>query len=362
MPSSRFAEGIWMKKLTRLSLVVMPAAALLLGLMGGTSKPNATTEEIPPLYFFYAIHTHAAGDHLPYTDLSLQTLDPQKAENMISQIEGIAQVLNQYGAKGTWEVVYGTAQGLCAYEGEDHVFQRLLERGHEVGLHVHRYADYERDLSALRDRCGIEPTVTSGLLTDARRAGSSGFQRVMSEGIAQQVGWGISAATINLSSGPIFAWCQGAIGVGNDMAEETGNLMFPWRPDYQNGNICADDPDSDFVFVDHSPMQWWTNLDGQGVADVLTDAHFERLRELFDAALEYMEEHRPERVAAWGFVTHIHEYAVGNRGENPPSPESLAALDRFLAYVNERVSEGRVIFATTSEIARAAFPELGREP
>lgn len=77
---------------------------------------------------------------------------------------------------------------------------------------------------------------------------------------------------------------------------------------------------------------------------------------MLDAALAYMEEQRPERVAAWGFVTHITEYAVGSKAENPPDPASLAALDRFLAYVGEKATTGRVIFATASEIAEAAYP------
>jgi hypothetical protein len=351
-----------MKSRTRRFVLGASAVLLLVGVYGGLGGPlrsqtAAAAGEIPPVYVFYAIHTHAAGDHWPYTTPSLQTLDPEIAENLLAQIEGIARTLEQYGAKGTWEVVYGTAQGLCEYEGEDHVFKRLVEAGHEIGLHVHRYADYERDRAALRDICGIEPTVTSGLITDAQQVGPSEFQRVMAEEIARQVEWGIRTATINLSSGRIFRWCDGTIGVGNDMGETTGNLMFPWRPDYRNEDICADDPDGDFVFVDHAPMPWWTNLDGQGVADVLTDTNFDRLQELFDAALRYMEENRAERVAAWGFVTHISEYAVGTQGENPPAPESLEALGRFLAYVAEKAAEGRVIFATAGEIAQAAFPK-----
>jgi hypothetical protein len=341
------------------------AVLLLAGLwgsLGGAPPIGAAADEVPPLYVFYAIHTHAAGDHLPYTTSALQALDPEVAKNMLAAIEGIAGALEKYGAKGTWEVVYGTAQGLCEYEGEDHVYKRLVAAGHEVGLHVHRYADYERDLSALREACGITPTVTSGLITDARQAGPSRFHEVMAGAIAQHVGWGVHTATINMSVNPVFGWCHGTIGVGNDMSRETGNLMFPWRPDYRHGNICADDPDGDFVFVDHSPMPWWTTSEGREVVDVLTDANFRRLQELFDEALLYMEEHRPERVAAWGFVTHIHEYAVGNRGENPPSPEALEALERFLAYVAEKAAEGRVIFATASEIARAAFPEPAEGP
>ena len=338
------------------------AAVLLLLFPAGftsDSRAEATSEAIPPLYVFYAIHTHGAGDHLPYTDAALRTLDPKVAENFLAQITGIARTLEQYGAKGTWEVVYGTAQGLCAYEGEDHVFKRLVEQGHEVGLHAHRYADFERAWSALREGCGVTPTVTSGLINDARQAGPSGFQRIMSGEIARQVEWGIQTATINLSSNPFFEWCHRTIGVGNDMGEETGNLMFPWRPDYRSGNLCVDDPEGDFVFVDHSPMERWAGNGQRNFVDVVTDANFERLQELLDAALRYMEENRLERVAAWGFVSHIDEYAAGNRGESPHSPEALEALGRFFEYAAEKAAEGRVIFATASEIAQAAFPEGG---
>jgi hypothetical protein len=61
-------------------------------------------------------------------------------------------------------------------------------------------------------------------------------------------------------------------------------------------------------------------------------------------------------LAVWGFVTHIIEYAVGSHAENPPLPESLDALGEFLAYVDSKRVEGRVVYATASEIASLAFP------
>nr|HID14436.1 hypothetical protein [Anaerolineae bacterium] len=88
----------------------------------------------------------------------------------------------------------------------------------------------------------------------------------------------------------------------------------------------------------------------------LGDEHFERLRLMFDAALQYMETRRPDRVAMWGFVTHITEYGSGGKIQHPPDSASLAALDRFLAYVAEKAAAGRVIFATAAQIAEAAYP------
>ncbi|MBS1251249.1 MAG: hypothetical protein MAG451_00280 [Anaerolineales bacterium] len=72
-----------------------------------------------------------------------------------------------------------------------------------------------------------------------------------------------------------------------------------------------------------------------------------------------MEENQPERIAAWGFVTHINEYAVGSQGESPPDPAALAALARFLDYVDTKVAEGRIVYATAGEIADLAFPDGG---
>jgi hypothetical protein len=70
-----------------------------------------------------------------------------------------------------------------------------------------------------------------------------------------------------------------------------------------------------------------------------------------------VEEERPERVAVWGFVTHITEYAEGSKAESPPDPAAMAALDRFLAYVDGKRAEGRVVYVTAGEAADLAFPE-----
>lgn len=329
-----------------------------------TPTPTSTplTDDAPPLYFFYAIHTHVQGDWFPYTDLGMTELDSQVADNMIAAIDGIAQVLDDHGAKGSWEVVYGASKGLCEYQGENHIFQQLVDSGHEVGVHAHRTVHIESAFQNLEDYCGISANLTSGFMIEAVDAGPEGAQETLSQAIEESLSFGMTVGTENLSPSdprnPFAELCDDQIGVGNDMWAEAGNLMFPWRPDYINQNICADNPAGDMVFVDHAPPGWMI-LPEQGKVDVLTDANFDQLREQFDAALAYMEENRPERVAAWGFVSHINEYAVGSQGENPPHPGALAALDQFLDYVDSKVAEGRVIYAPASEIADLAFSTTG---
>lgn len=111
--------------------------------------------------------------------------------------------------------------------------------------------------------------------------------------------------------------------------------------------------------MDHVSIEWLILPDALGPPDVLDDRHFEQLKNYFDAALKYMQEYKPQRAACWGFVTHLSEYAVGNWAEHPPEASALAALDRFLAYVDTQRIQGNVVYATSSEIA--ALVEDGSE-
>jgi hypothetical protein len=188
------------------------------GVCDGPAVGGSPAAGVPPLYFFYAIHTHASGDHLPYDDLGMVNVNPQVADNMIAAIEGIAGVMDRYGVKGTWEVVYGTASGLCAYEGENHVFGRLQAGGHEVGAHAHRIQDVDVVFQALRDDCGIVPRTTSGFIV---QISSVSPQETMSLAIEIPVDLGMTAGTSNLSPGggknPFGSLCNNYLGVGNDI-------------------------------------------------------------------------------------------------------------------------------------------------
>ena len=105
------------------------------------------------------------------------------------------------------------------------------------------------------------------------------------------------------------------------------------------------------LFIDHVSIEWLILPGAVGPPDILGDAHFEQLKGYFDGALRYMESEKPEGPAVWGFVTHITEYAAGSKAENPPNPAALAALDKFLAYVDTARAQGRVKYAQASEIA-----------
>lgn len=321
-------------------------------------RATALTEgETPPLYFFYAIHTHVSGDFHPH-DPGLSQINTQTADNMLAAIEGIQAVLDRYGVKATWEVVYGTASGLCEYGGEHHVFQQLIASGHEIGLHVHSTEDIDRAYQALVNDCDIIPKTASGFLLDAYRLGSAGgaaaAQDAFREALTRSSQLGMHIVTENLSPGgekSIMAEaCNDQFGIGNDMWAQSGNLMFPWRPDYANANVCAHNPQGDILFIDHVSIEALILPGDQAPPDILGDIHFNQLKEKLDGALAYMQSNQPERPAVWGFVTHISEYAQGSRAAYPPDSASLAALNRFLAYVAEKEAQGAVVFATASEI------------
>ena len=118
-----------------------------------------------------------------------------------------------------------------------------------------------------------------------------------------------------------------------------------------NKDVCAHSDQGPILLIDHVSIEWIKLPGQQGVPDVLTDQNFNQLRKWFDGALQYIQEERPKRVAVWGFVTHITEYAVGSKAENPLDPGALAALDRFLAYVDDKRIEGKIVYVTASEIA-----------
>ena len=318
--------------------------------------------DVPPVYFFYAIHTHVSDDKLPY-DASLTEIDIQVAENMLAAIEGIREILNRYGIPGSWQVTYGVASGLCDYGGANHILKQLIDDGHEVAVHAHRTEDITTTYEALTTDCGITPQVGSGHLLDAYRLGEFGgaqsAQDSMTLSLSISSDLGVTITTENLSPGgnknPFDDACSSQFGVDNTMWAQSGNLMFPWRPDYQNSDICTHDPQGDVLFIDHVSPEFALSPEG-GMPDIWSTAEFTKLQQLFDGALAYMQSKKPDQLAVWGFATHITEYAVGANGEQPPASESLEALDQFLAYVDSKHDQGLVVYATPSLIAALMEP------
>ncbi len=317
--------------------------------------PVIGSQQVPPLYFFYAIHVHGSKEYLPYTDPAQTAIDPIAAENMLAAIEGIAAVLEKYGAKATWEFMAPTVKGLVEYQGGPVIFEQLLANGHEIGVHGHRMDAVPLAVEALGEYAGIDPLTSSGFLTQVPETGEAQAQSVMSLVMRMTADNGLSVGTVNFSPGgemnTISGACNDQLGTGNEMYDKTGNLMFPWRPDYLNEDICSDLPDGKLTLIDHVPLTSFILPGEEGPPDVLAGQHFDQLQGYFDNAIAYMAETQPERTAAWGFVTHIIEYAVGSNAENPPVESSLAALDAFLAHVNGYQELGLVIYATASEIA-----------
>jgi hypothetical protein len=307
------------------------------------------------LYFFYVIHAHGSDQFLPFSDPGQTSVDPEKAENMLAAMEGIAAVLDKYGVKGSWQFLPATVQGLHLYQGDDNIITQLLAAGHEVGVHTHKLDDIEPAVDALQEYIGISPEVTSGFLAQLSDVSPLEAKTAMSIAIDIPVQLGLEVGTVNLSPGGgknnLASECQDVLGVGNDMWAETGNLMFPWRPDYIHQDPCSHNPQGEMLLIDHVSIEWVILPEEGTPSDVLDTRHFTRLSGQFEAALDYLAEEQPDRVAVWGFITHIVEYAVGGKAEYPPEAESLAALDAFLSYVDSFQDQGLVIYATPGEIA-----------
>lgn len=318
--------------------------------LSGIASPT-----IPPLHFFYAVHVHGSKEYLPFTDPSQTEVDPIAAENMLAAIDGIAEVLESYGAKATWEFMAPTVKGLVAYQGGPVIFDRLLAAGHEIGVHGHRMDAIPQAVETLEVELGIDPLTSSGFLTQVPVVGEAQAQRAMSLVMRMTAENGLSVGTVNFSPGgemnTISGACNNQLGTGNDMYQETGNLLFPWRPDYLNEDICSDFPDGKLILIDHVPLTSVILPGEDAPPDVLGSPHFGQLQGYFDHALNYMADEQPDRTAAWGFVTHIIEYALGSNAENPPEESALVALEDFLAHVAVYQEQGLVIFATASEIA-----------
>ena len=151
--------------------------------------------------------------------------------------------------------------------------------------------------------------------------------------------------------------CTTTWGEGNDSWEQgTDNLMFPWKPDYANDKPCGHNDEGQFVMMDHTSPSW-AILDGVK-ANHYTTAHFDQLQAVFDNALTYMETNEPERVAVWGFVSHLSEFSKNSSVPAGPHQEALTSLDAFLTEVDTQVAEDKVMYGTPVAIAKEIYPEV----
>ncbi len=315
---------------------------------GQGSPPASGTSG--PLLVFYAVHVQIGPDYLPYTDASLQQVNPRQVRNITLIIQSLAQVAEKHHLPITWEFPQPMAQALCASPQED-VLGALAAAGHEIGAYAHSesIAAVAQTLSA----CGHPPVTVGGLLFEAAQAENP--QALMAQELSAAAQAGFRYATSDLAPGdtrgnPFAALCHNTLGEGNDMWPQSGNLMFPWYPDYPQQNICVAREDGDILLVDHTSPQWMFH-NGSFVS-LLTAANFDALREQLDGALAYLDSHPTGRTAVWGFVTHISEYTSKQDATAPPSPDALAALDDFLAYLEALQDAGKVRLVTVNQIPR----------
>jgi hypothetical protein len=278
-------------------------------------------------------------------------IDAAKADNMIATISAIADILEAHNAYGSWQLTFATSRGICEYQGVDNIFKQLLARGHEIAIHIHNQQHIQTAYDNLRDYCGITPLTISGFEVTAAKAAFDLAQQIFSQDIQIAVSNGLIGSTGNLSDEKttFSEGCNGQFGFGNDMAALTGNYLFPWKPDYSNNNICDSDPQGNFVLLDHVSATWMLK-EPSGMVDVLGPTQFARLEGYLDHAIEYIKQNQSDRIAAWGFVTHIIEYSHGSEAENLPDPDALAALDSFLDEVDGYVAGGLVVYTTAPDI------------
>jgi hypothetical protein len=324
-----------------------------------TAETGDTGSEIPPLYFVYGVHLHVSDPFLPYTDPSLGRLDSAVAANILDVVQEIRNSVDAVGLKVTWEVTRPSAKGLCEMGGDDHILGDLVADGHEVGTHAHRPDQVASAFAELQISCGITADTNSGYVAMLGSMAAPADQ-ALSLLLKDQIALGMTIGTANLSphgdeGSALQIACGDDIGLDDPPWEETHNLLFPYKPDHVSGDVCTHSDEAEVVIVDHTPPEWMVGAEGP--PDVLGPTEFAVLQQWFDAAIAYQESARPERLAAWGFVTHVTEYAVGTNGEQGADPAGIAALDAFLAHVDAQAQEGRVVYATASEIAAAAWPE-----
>jgi len=355
--ADRTHEGNWDADIA--SPLVSFDASPSVGTSSETAAPPVSSASgSEPLSVVYVLHVQVVGNDLaPYTDASLQTVDPKQVQGILETITAISKVAERHGVPITWEFPQILAQGVCSEARQPNIFETLSAAGHEIAAYAHA----DSIVSAYRtlESCGFAPVTLGGLLIDASKSASP--QKTFSEELALAAQTGYRYVTVDLAPSedarrnPFGALCHNEIGAGNDMWEETHNLLFPWFPDYAHQNICTPLPSGDILFIDHSHSTWMSGANGQ-MASLLTDKNFETLGNWLEGALTYVEEHPNAGPASWGFVSHLTEFTKVDDGTGKPSRDALDALDRFLSRLEDLESEGKIRLVPAREIGAQFLP------
>lgn len=282
------------------------------------------------LDFFYAVHIHVPNDYA--------TPSQTEFNDITTTVSRMADILEAHGARGTFESVFKYAEAALLYQGAaDNILKQLETRGHEVAAHAHNADMFQLGYDALVS-AGVQNITTVG-----GRTVIPGDATTFGDTVELAANVGFTVLTDNWSPTDTFGgadWCSDFGLGGNTMYNETNNIMHPWRPDYSD--ICAHNPAGQVVYVDHAIPDWFIPPNPNPVGD----ANFNILKPWFEASLQYVD---TQQVNAWGFVSHQTEYNYP--GTWTVSEDSVAALDRFLTYVDGFVAQGSVRYATARGIA-----------
>ncbi len=357
-PSSDVGEGMY-RQLFR----ILGAVALMVGGVWSAGLGAASSK----LQLFYAVHVHALGMEGSAFDTSLARLDRTAAHNIGEALVALGDTLERHGARASFQLTHAALSAVCQVKGPG-LLQGLAAEGHDVGVHGHDPSEIVRATQALKRQCGLTARTGSGLVgpgtvraagggrPPGRRGGGGISSSVFVSGALDAQRSGLEVLTLNATASrarnpAIIRACNGPFGNNALRNPASGALPFSWHPDLGAGDICGDSPRGTLVLMDHAPGDWLLDPQGNGrdSVDRLSDTEFAQLKPLVQAALTAPR--RADSVHSWGFVSHLHEFMPGTSASLPVASESLAALDRWLDWVNRSMA-GQGVWSTPPVIAR----------
>lgn len=347
------------------------AAALLVAAGFWSATPLAAS---PKLQLFYAVHAHALGMEASSLDTRLARLDRGAAQNIADALVALGDTLEKHGARASFQLTEATLSAVCTVAGPG-VLQGLAAEGHDVGVHGHDPSEMVSAAKALQRECGVTARTGSGLVGPGlMKGGGGGGPRgggrppgrggmggasgpdpsLFVDGAKDARGAGLEVLTLNVTRSQarepaIARTCGNRFGANATSAPASGALMFSWRPNLSAGDVCGDSTTGDLALLDHAPGDWLLAPGGTGrdSVDLATDTQFAQLKPLIESALA--QPRTPGQTQSWGFVSHLHEFMPGTTGATPVSTEALAALDRWLGWV-DRTADGEAAWSTPPAI------------
>ncbi len=348
-----------------------------------TSKQDKDNNDIAdgkttdPLNVFFIMHVEP-GKIGEGEDFQLS----ESAYNRIKEATlKVADILEKHGMRGNFEIVYRVSTDALTYEGKDNFIKKLKDRGHLIGLHSHHWMLMQSE-SQCQELCSDKCLSTgSSLSPEQKKAGCLVRYGGIEDGLdaLNKLGFNdvsvmafrsfakkemdnktyefsraekLGGKIINDNYSPLDKmafWSKECSDFGhgdNNWYSETGNFLHPWRPDYEDGNLCKNDPDGKILYIDQVTGDWFA----RGNQKTLTKENFDVLRGYFKGAMKHLSS---DQMNVWGWPQHEVEYlSQDERGifSGSYNQGALDALDDFLSEMDVYRDKGRVKYATLEEI------------